>query len=330
MTYLGGVLDLTAVAWLGFTLACASVSVLAYPSMRPRLVELRPQQRAIAIAVWAALPPAGGLLLTAVCFLPSILSLAGVTADHCLDHDDGHPHMCLIHPPETSGLTFAGIVAATLVFALAQLHREVREHGRLRRVLRTLDRASETDDAHNVRIFDSPIPLAFAAFLLRPRVFISSRLALSLPRQLLDVVIEHERAHVRRRDRLICAAVSVLSRLHVPWIRARLLQDLSLACEQACDEEAAVRVGDRLRVASAILAVERMCSGLPALPHQAVSSFGGTNIVPRILSLLHDAAGSGSSGRRWTWVGMIMVALTILASDSIHHLTETILTPFTR
>lgn len=317
-------------AWIGFTIAWAAVCAISYPLIRLKLIRLRASHRAMAIATWAAMPPVAGVLLTGICFLPSSLSLAGLSADHCLDHGDGHTHICLNHGPESSGLTAAGIAIATLVPLTALLARELREYTRLRRLLSMLELTSRKCRNRDIRVLDTPIPLAFAAFLIRPRVFISSALITSLPQQLLDVVIEHERAHVRRRDRFIRAIVSLLSGFYTPRIRTRLIEDLSLACEQACDEEAAARVGDRLRVASAILAVERMRQELPALPSLAGSSFGGSNIALRVFSLVQGAVRPPASGRHWIWVGVALAGLTLLASDTIHHAAETILTPFTR
>src|SRR5438094_693631 len=83
---------------------------------------------------------------------------------------------------------------------------------------------------------DCNVPLALTAGLSRPEVYISSYLIASLPSDMLEVVVAHERAHVRRRDGMIQFVAHISSLLHFPWARRRLLADLSLACEQACDK----------------------------------------------------------------------------------------------
>jgi Zn-dependent protease with chaperone function len=106
------------------------------------------------------------------------------------------------------------------------------------RLLRLLAAAgTQVDD--DVIVVDSSMPLSLAVGMFRPKIYLSSRLATALTPDVLSVVLEHERAHVRRRDALRKLAASVLSLGHLPWMRRRLLCDLSLACEQACDDEAA-------------------------------------------------------------------------------------------
>ena len=74
----------------------------------------------------------------------------------------------------------------------------------------------------------------------------------------LRAVLEHERAHLRRQDPLWRLVAALLASAHVSAVRRTLLDDLELASEHACDEEAGARIGSRVLVAQALLAVERL------------------------------------------------------------------------
>jgi hypothetical protein len=126
--------------------------------------------------------------------------------------------------------------------------------------------------------------------------------------------------------RLVAAAL--LSAGHLPATRRLLLADLALACEQAADDEAAAAVGDRLRVAEAIVTVERVLgssqSGLAA-----AMGMDGASTVARVEGLLREPQASGPILLRGLLWGLAAVAAVLLASD-LHHLTETLLEALAR
>ena len=142
---------------------------------------------------------------------------------------------------------------------------------RTRRWLARLPRQA-SQLGRDVEIVGSQTPFAFAAGLLRPRIHVAARLLEALPAPQLAAVIEHERAHARRRDPLLRLAARVLSRAHLPRVRRALLGELAMASEQACDAEAGRRVGDRLAVAEAILAVERLLAAAVPAPRGSRAS----------------------------------------------------------
>src|SRR5205814_9454341 len=106
---------------------------------------------------------------------------------------------------------------------------------------------------------DTPVPMSFAAGVFKPDVYVSRGMLSAFGRRELFAVIEHERAHVRRRDTLWRLATRMFSLPYalMPSRRAQLLRELDLAVEQACDEDAATAVGDRLTVAEALLRCAR-------------------------------------------------------------------------
>ena len=116
---------------------------------------------------------------------------------------------------------------------------------------------------------------------------------------------------------------AALSWMHLPALRRRLLGDLSLACEQACDAEAARSIGDRLRVAEAILGAERLVSRCSE--SRAVCAFGGSKVPERVERLLdEDPAHRVETGAGWAWLAAAAVVALALA-DPLHHLAEHLL-----
>ena len=190
---------------------------------------------------------------------------------------------------------------------------------RTRRWLARLPRRAQRP-APDVEVFESAAPFAFAAGLRRPRVFLAASLVEGLPGSQLAAVIEHERAHARRRDPLARLAARVLSFAHLPGLRRTLLRELAIASEQACDAEAGRRVGDRLAVAEAILAVERILSS-SAPARAGIAGFEGHSVAERVRALL--AAEPPALRRRALRIAAALALAAGLAlADPLHHATE--------
>lgn len=327
-----GLIQLGGLAAGLFAMVAAVAVAAAYPHLRRRLGRVAPAERARWVLAVCALPAASAVGLTALCFLPSAFDALWPGLDHCPHHVDGHPHFCLVHLPLTPGSVAGWAITGTLaaVLALRLVHRLTRMV-RSQRALRQLSQTAAFDRGRGVWIVESEIPLAVTSGLFRCRTFVSTALLGSLPPALVDAVIEHERAHARRRDVLVKAVASVLSLAHLPPARRALLTDLDLAAEQACDEAAGLRLGDRLGVAHALIALERLLHGTAARFGLAGVSFGGSAVVPRVEALLAEPAVTAphNKTRRWLVVVAAVVALLLLA-DPLHHLTETILGPLAR
>jgi Zn-dependent protease with chaperone function len=323
MTGFLGTVQLAALATVLFAAVTAIGGAMLYPLLRRRLALLDPAVRAKAVIAWAAAPLLLGAALTAACFMPSLPLLLVASGDHCVDHADHHPHLCLVHRPDSAGSTTGWIVVAIAgVFLAAGVLRRVRETVQARGLLRALDAASRPTAMAGVRLIDVDEPLSMATGGRRGGILMASRLSDSLPAEFLEAVVEHERAHLRRRDASWRVATAFLSVPHLPSVRRRLLADLALACEQACDEEAARRVGDRLRVASAIIAVTRMCSG--RAPSVLAPAFGGADVVARVERLMTNPGNDRRQPRSAWLVALATVAIAAMAGP-LHHLTETAL-----
>ena len=302
-----------------FGLLAAGASAIAYPVLRARVARLPAAQRSRTLLLWAAAPVLAGALLVALCFLPSAWSVMGLAVDHCPVHDDGHVHLCFAHAPgapvSTGEWLLVGIAVLGVGTALARV---VAAQTGTHRAVATLRRLMVAGGR-----VPSAVPLSVTAGLFRPVVLVSTGLEARLSPEHLAVVLAHERAHAERRDPLRVAAASVLCALHLPGARRLLLADLTLACEQAADDEAARAVGDRLQVAEALLSVERVLGQSPTGFAAAMGMDGGS-AAARVENLLAEPDPVVRSPSRVVlWMAATLAA--VLLASTLHHVTETLL-----
>lgn len=320
-----GLIVLAATAWMLFLVATSLVVASTFAGARRVLRSLHPATRAIMLRLLAVAPvglATCGLLL---CFAPKLI-VAGVgSVDHCRDHGDPHAHFCLNHPPDMSygapvwvGLAIlSGLGFVTLALRGARFRRSSQ-------VLRQLVHTSRFDSRRRAWWVDADDPVALSVGVFRPRTLLSKGLARALPDRLLTAVLAHEHAHARRRDILWKLAAELLSLGHLPGSRRAILTELELACEQACDEEAGAALGNRVQVAEALLAMERVRQRAMGASSAALA-FGEHQLTARVESLIGDAPRRRGERLVAIAVGLFGALVAILAADPLHHLTETLI-----
>jgi Zn-dependent protease with chaperone function len=318
-----GTLALALLAGGAFAAATAAGVALAWPLLRARLRASHPSVGATAALVAAAAPIVLPAILVALCFAPGLLSLVGLHADHCIQHPE-HPHLCVVHPIALLGASLAALLFAGGGAAIAAAVAGTLALARWRRRIAGLRLGATGALAPDVRVVDSERPFSLTAAGRRPEIFVSTSLLAALSPEQLEAVVEHERAHARRRDGVRVLLARALSLVHWPRTRRRLLADLSLFTERACDEEAGGRLRDRLRVAEAIVAVERVLGAAAAPAHPALLAFGGSSVGERVAALLEPAPGLPSRRIRVVVVAALLPAAWWIA-DPLHHATEHLL-----
>jgi Zn-dependent protease with chaperone function len=315
---------------LVFAVAALLLSLLAgalYVPIRRLLRELPPAAEAEWLLAFAGAPALAGLSLVVLAMAPFLSHLVGIGIDHCHEHGH-HMHFCLIHSDLWTGsaldwpiLLLAGLAVATVAGDLPQ--RLWRAHG----VARTLEALALPAAAPMPwRTVDMDGPLALTAGLIRPRIFISTRLLEALSPAELAAVLGHEQAHRRRRDAVRQVVAEVLARLHLPPIRRRLLADLSLAAERACDEEAALSGTGRLCVAGTLLKVARLNAAHQWPTDALIPTITGADLETRIEALMRPAPERQVAPRLLLipCAGVIL-AFGSLYSNRLHHAVESAL-----
>jgi len=320
-----GLLASAVLVFVTTSLVAAFAIAALDPAARPFIRGLPPKTRASLLLTIACAPAAVGLAFVTVALVPSLLPLFGLGIDHCTSHDH-HAHFCLVHAPWRTGDILDGLVLLGAALAGIWLLTDVwirlrRVHG-IEHALRTAQVAHPAP----YRVVDSGISLALTAGLMRPRIYLSSGLIAALSPTELGVVVGHEQAHQRRRDSLWQLVADLVSRLHLPGIRRRLLADLTLATERACDEEAALSSGDRLAVAEAILKVARLC-GKPSMHTDvALATATGADVEARIDALLRPAPESSPWPQGLGLAGCgLLAGLGWVFADPLHHAVESAL-----
>jgi Zn-dependent protease with chaperone function len=270
-------------------------------------------------------------LLTVVCLVPDQLGMLGIE-DHCLEHP-GHHHFCIAHDAFPVGaMSWAGLTAVFFV-AAAALILHLPGALKTRRALAALRVLSRRDRVAGVSVVPSGRPFAATLGLTRPTVFLSSALLSSVDADVLEVIQAHEASHLRRRDPLRLAVARAVSLLHLPSTRRALMADLCLACEQAADQEAATTVGDPLRVARALLAVERTLKD--SSPLLSGVAFTTGHLSARVDALTESSEVPGGPSARMAtglFLGLALAVIfgIVLGARPLHHVTETLLTWITR
>jgi uncharacterized protein (TIGR03435 family) len=168
--------------------------------------------------------------------------------------------------------------------------------------------------------FSAGVPVLSTPALVEPGVFGIFRQVLLLPEGIvhrltpaqLEAILAHEMCHVRRRDNLTFAIHMVVETLFwfhplVWWIRARLVEERELACD-----EAVLQSGNEAEVyAEGILNV---CKFYVESPLACVSGVSGSDLKKRVVRIMAERVGQKLTlGRRLvlSLIGLAVVALPI-------------------
>ncbi len=318
--------------WIGLTLestaiaaaAACLVSLGAWAWLRRADTTRTTSARRADLALLAGvLPMLTGLAVLVALILPSVLHAAGVQADHCALHDH-HRHLCALHAAtDPGGLALAGAGAmawlATRAVSLgARQWQAVRSISALQRLGRW------TEDARfpQVRVPGSPW-LSLAVGIFSPRILISASLESRLDRSAFEAVIEHESAHLRRRDPQALAAITWAGLFAAPGVASLVRAAFLDAAEEASDAEAADRLGAPA-VARALIAVARVQRVRP--PAMSMG-FGYTSVERRVRVLL-DAPQVAARSHAPLLVLFALGTAAVLAtagSDWLHHAVESLI-----
>ena len=324
MTTEMGLASLGLTAFLLTTCCISLVTSLCQSRLSGWFDGFPPTTRANYWLALAVLPFIVGVLSLLMMLSPFLMHLLGFSEDH------GHTSRTLFmaYKPWFSGsdlewllLVGTGMVVLALgIKTFQHLHQSRQSLD----ALLTLAKPTQADLP--IKTIDSMRPFAITAGLLRPQVLVSSRLLASLDHAELTAVVNHELAHRQRRDGIRLLVAECLSAVHLPETRRQILAELALAIEQACDEVAAQQSGDRLQVAATILKITRLVGEEPPLSWALGPSVTGSVAVLRVEGLLRPALPTRSGRGMGLFLGsMMLLILTLAASDWWHHTIESIL-----
>jgi bla regulator protein BlaR1 len=261
--------------------------------------------------LFPAVTPVGAVIMPAATTASGVSAAVGsVTAPFT-------PDVFAVTPPATAGAaelawTGGALVALWAIGAVAVLVMRLRGWGRIKAALR----------GSVPWAIGGPVPVRAAPGLLEPGVVGVWRPVLLLPADLqtaltepqLRAVLEHEFAHVRRRDNLTAGIHMVVEGVcwfHplVWWVGARMVEER----ERACDEAVLRVCGEPQTYAESILTV---CKRYVESPVACVSGVTGADLKKRVAAIMRNHVGLRLDGWRRaavTAVGLLAFTLPLLA-----------------
>ena len=136
-----------------------------------------------------------------------------------------------------------GSIVATIVSAVRLLRRTARVTRRaaVAAPADLLDAAGRVGVVPELRVFADAAALAYTAGLVRPRIWVSTALALDLTADELDAVLWHEREHLLRRDPLRVVIARTIASLFIIIPTIRLAATRFEVAKELDADRAAVR-----------------------------------------------------------------------------------------
>jgi hypothetical protein len=272
------------------------------------------------------LPAGTSLAVLVATAAPSLAGVLGLVEDHCLDHGH-HLHLCVVHASDPRPV-LAAVGAVWLTLLLVRAGMLVWRGVTLGARLNALERLGTPWPGEFPLIAVPGAPrFCHATGLLRRRILLSASLSEVLSPGELRSALAHEEAHLRRRDPLAGGLLAVAGLLIPPFLARILLDTWRLAAEEACDAEAAYRVGDGGLVAEALLRV----AGLrlrEASVTGPMNAFGELALERRVRLLLEGEGRASASSWALVVTGLMGAAGLFLALDHaafLHHGVETLL-----
>lgn len=301
--------------WLVLWILLSVLFVILYPLVRSRLFALHPRYgSALLLSYWTA-PFLVSLLSTLFLFMPTVETLLVNT--HC--HSDCQSHVPLIDSP---GLAWFGFAVGSIVIMslLGQFVSTMFRSHQLRRQFNILGKAKGEYYA-----ISSSCPLVFTLGWWQPRIYVSDGLLKSCTETDLSIILQHENAHKERRDNLRLLLARLCSAILSGPLAKRLLTDLQLMTEQACDFRAAERYG-HTAVAETVLKVKRLLMAKSVKVPFGALAFAEREVESRIMALLK--ADSRTSPKPWQMgaLGTLAVICLLLLISPLHHGSEWVIT----
>lgn len=308
-----------AVCWAVLGFVVVGIHCAAWPM----LGRIGPRQRGNLLLALALAPIACGAAVAVLGFAPAV---GGYLIDaHCHANTGCRPHVPALQMDASIGLLLTAAACTSAVGAAWAVAGNIRAGSTLARALERLSRrsAARTGDddaiAPTFALVESPDRFAYCAGLFFPRIVVSRGLVDALTPKQLGIVLAHEHAHAQRRDNLRRVLAGVGLWFMPRRLRRRLLGDLAVAAEMACDQAAAQRAGGVDLAIETLEALERLRVGerrradpsgsSQAMRVRAAALAAPENPLPSVAVILAGAA--------------IFVALVLYAASATHHGIET-------
>jgi len=296
--------------FLGLCILLSLIFLLAYPLFRPMFLALHPRFGSALLLVYWLCPFLMSLASTSVLFMPEVESV--LVDSHC--HAECVSHVPMLHSPELAvlGLLLGGALLLSLLLRCIDMLAKSRQ---LNTQFNHLGR-----DLGAYQQLNGQTPLVFTLGWWQPRIYLSEGLESACSNTDLSIILLHEKAHQERKDNLRLLLAKLCSLVIYRPSATRMLSDLQLLTEQACDFRAAEKHG-YVNVAQTLLKVKRLLKQAGPTPACAMA-FADNDVELRIKALLK----AQQRVKLYPWqlgliVSSLIVSMSLLISP-LHHGSE--------
>jgi Zn-dependent protease with chaperone function len=305
-----------AATWLSCWFLLYLVVWAVYPGIRKFLLNLHPATACNAVLALVALPFLTSLLAAALVFSPLLENNLITTHYHSIDCEAKFPLL-------QSGVAIGSVLALTglAVFAIM-----IRFFSQLLFSLKLEAKLSILGEKKSEwHVLPHRELLVFTMGWLNSTMFITDGLLKLCSSKEIDIILEHEKEHARRRDNLRLLAGKLLVLVVPTFLAKKFTSDLQLFTEAACDFSTAKKHGP-LNVAETLLRIQRLSpQQITYLQKAMVSSFTGSEIEGRVMLLLEgDTTAKPTKFRPLLFV-LLLIAIAVLLVDPLHHSVEWLL-----
>jgi len=296
------------VLWIAFS----GLTAVLYGRIRQYVDWIEPAVRRRLLICLALLPMAAAACATVLVLDP----LAPLLPEHCHEATG-----CGAHSPLHSGAAHDGwivVLAAALILGGLALRfaRAAAANWRCHALLKGL---TAKRDGRGFCVVESAAPFALSAGMWKGEIFISSGLIAALEETHVQVIADHEAAHLAHRDNLIHYLVQVLFCPVSAWPARLLLRDLRDAAEQVADLAAAQASGPYV-VAETLVRVHRL--GL-TVKTPSFAYFNPTSLERRVQELVTPSCPRPEAGVIAAYLTiMFAIANVIIGINAGHYLVE--------
>ncbi|MBR9910299.1 MAG: M56 family metallopeptidase [Gammaproteobacteria bacterium] len=195
--------------------------------------------------------------------------------------------------------------------------------------LNSITRLSQEKNRHweigrDIVVLESQTPSAFAAGFVRPKCYVTTGLIERVTETELDIIIEHERAHIKHRDTQKKLLFALFTSLYPKPVARRLNRLLSVAMEQLADAHVS-KSYCAFDIAETLVKAARTQHVTAGNANPLMTNFFTADDVDlRVRALVAPQA-----FRPFPWgYCLLLMALTSMASsvavDGLHHLIEAV------
>ena len=314
------ILNLLSIALMGLLAATALLTVISLFTARfITLLSARAQKKTLWLFV--AMPWSVSIACVLI-FAPSLLQTESPLWLGALAHWH-HPYVFYLD--SWHGATLVLFILGA-VYVLARKGLNAIRHLNALNTLTGLSQGNTRywEVGQDIVVLESQIPSAFAGGLSRPKCYVTTGLIERVSETELDIIIDHERAHIRHKDTQKKLLFALFASLYPRPLARRLNQLFSLASELLADARVSKSYCN-FDIAQTLVSATRIQRFFAGNANPALVSYFIADDVDYRVKALVDPQRLRSFP--WAHCLLVIVLTTILSSigvDSLHHLIEAV------